>query len=51
MLISDAPPWLMNGSGMPVIGIIPMTIPTLTTSWNSNHDATPQAKPQRSRPA
>ena len=44
MLISDAPPWLMNGSGMPVIGMIPMTIPTLTNSWNSSIAATPQAK-------
>ena len=44
MLISDAPPWLMNGSGMPVIGMIPMTMPTLTNSWNSSIAATPQAK-------
>ena len=33
MLISDAPPWVMNGSGMPVTGMIPRTIPTLTSIW------------------
>ena len=44
MLISDAPPWLMNGSGMPVIGMIPITMPTFTNSWNRSIAATPQAK-------
>ena len=28
-LVSDAPPWVMNGSGMPVTGRIPMTMPTM----------------------
>ena len=32
MLTNDAPPWEMNGSGMPVMGMIPMTIPRFTTS-------------------
>ena len=41
MLTSDAPPWLMNGSGMPVTGISPMTIPTFTNTWNSSIDASP----------
>ena len=31
----------MNGSGIPVTGIIPATIPTLTRMWNSNKAATP----------
>ena len=39
MLISDAPPWVMNGSGMPVTGIMPSTMPTLTSSWNSSIEA------------
>ena len=43
MLISDAPPWVTNGSGMPVIGMIPRTIPTFTTSWNRIIEATPAA--------
>ena len=43
MLTSDAPPWVTNGSGMPVIGMIPRTIPTLTTSWNRIIEATPAA--------
>ena len=43
MLTSEAPPWVTNGSGMPVIGMIPMTIPTLTTSWNRTIDAMPAA--------
>ena len=45
MLMSDAPPWVMNGSGIPVIGMIPMTIPTLMTSWNRSIEATPEAIP------
>ena len=31
VLTSDAPPWVMNGSGMPVTGMIPATMPALTS--------------------
>ena len=41
MLTSDAPPWLMNGSGIPVTGMIPTTMPTFTNTWNSSIEATP----------
>ena len=44
MLISEAPPWVTNGRGMPVIGMIPMTMPTLTTSWNRIIDAIPRRR-------
>ena len=43
MLTSDAPPWVTNGSGMPVIGMIPSTIPALTMSWNRIIEASPAA--------
>ena len=43
MLISDAPPWVMNGNGMPVMGMIPITIPTLTKSWNTIIEPSPAA--------
>ena len=33
-----------TASGMPVIGMTPRTIPTLTTSWNTIIEATPAAK-------
>ena len=36
---------------MPVIGMIPMTIPTLTTSWKSSIDATPLANDEPERVA
>ncbi len=35
-LMSDAPPWVTNGSGMPVMGMTPRTMPTLTISWKSS---------------
>ena len=41
MLTSDAPPWLMNGSGMPVTGSSPITMPTFTNTWNRSIDARP----------
>ena len=41
MLTSEAPPWVTNGSGIPVIGMIPRTMPTFTTSWNRIIDASP----------
>ena len=36
-LISDAPPCETNGSGMPVIGMIPTTIPRLTIELEQDH--------------
>ena len=49
MLTSDAPPWVMNGSGMPVMGITPRTMPTLTSSWNRSMpaDAAREREPER----
>ena len=41
MLTSDAPPCVTNGNGIPVIGMIPITIPTFTKSWKRTIDATP----------
>ena len=48
-LISDAPPCVMNGSGIPVTGMIPMTIPTFTNTWNRSIDASPapNSEPER----
>ena len=43
MLTSDAPPCVTNGSGMPVIGMTPITMPAFTTSWNRIIDANPAA--------
>ena len=53
MLTSDAPPWLMNGSGMPVTGRRPITIPTFTNTWNRSIDArpAPNSVPNGSRDA
>ena len=42
-LMSEAPPWVTNGSGIPVIGITPMTIPMLTANWKKIIEATPAA--------
>ena len=39
----DDPPYDRNGNGMPVIGMIPITIPTLTNIWIANIDAMPAA--------
>src|SRR5581483_10249530 len=35
------PPELISGSGIPVTGILPTTIPTFTNTWNNNSAATP----------
>ena len=50
---SEAPPLLMNGRGIPVTGIRPMTMPTFTNSWNSSIDASPapNRRPKGSRDA
>ena len=45
-LMSDAPPWVTNGSGIPVIGMTPSTIPTFTIIWNSNM---PAMAPEKAR--
>ena len=41
--IIDEPPTLTNGSGMPVIGAIPIVMPTLTKIWNSSATTMPPA--------
>ena len=33
---SDEPPYDINKSGIPVIGIMPITIPTLTMKWKKS---------------
>ena len=47
------PPYVTNGNGMPVTGMTPMTMPTLTGSWNTIIEARPTAIiiPNASRPA
>ncbi len=41
----------MNGSGMPVTGIMPIVMPTFTKAWKRKMVATPTARstPKRSR--
>src|ERR1700694_351480 len=39
----ELPPTLTNGSGIPVIGAIPIVIPTLMKIWMSNANAMPPA--------
>ena len=53
LLIIDEPPTETNGSGIPVIGAIPIVIPTLTNTWNTNANTIPAATiaPNRSRGA
>src|SRR5205823_7979119 len=41
--IIDEPPTLTNGSGMPVIGAMPIVIPTFTKIWNSKATTMPPA--------
>src|SRR5437763_12069792 len=41
--IIDEPPTLTNGKGMPVIGAIPIVIPTLTKIWKSSATTIPAA--------
>ena len=43
MLTRDAPPCVTNGNGMPVIGMIPITMPAFTISWKRIIDAMPAA--------
>jgi hypothetical protein len=38
--ITDEPPALMSGKGIPVMGAIPMFMPTLTKIWNKKATAT-----------
>ena len=37
----DDPPYEINGSGTPVIGINPRVIPIFSNIWNENHAMTP----------
>ena len=39
---SDEPPYDIKRSGIPVIGMIPITIPTLTTKWKNNIPRIPE---------
>src|SRR5438270_880612 len=41
--INDGPPTLTNGSGMQVIGAMPIVMPTFTKIWNSNATTMPPA--------
>ena len=41
--IIDDPPTLMNGNGIPVIGAIPIVIPTFTKIWKRNATTIPPA--------
>ena len=40
---TDDPPYDISGNGMPVMGMIPMVIPTLTKTWNISMAAMPPA--------
>ena len=37
------PPYDMNGSGMPVIGMMPIVIPMFSKTWIANIASTPMA--------
>src|SRR3990170_837436 len=41
---SELPPYETKGRGMPVIGMIPTVIPTLTNIWRASIDAMPAAR-------
>ena len=43
LLIIDEPPTETNGSGMPVIGAMPIVMPTFTNTWNRNAKTMPAA--------
>ncbi len=49
MLTSDAPPWVTNGSGMPVIGMIPITMPDVDDQLEQDHrgEAGREQRPER----
>ena len=40
---TDDPPYDISGRGMPVMGMIPMVMPTLTNTWNINIAVIPPA--------
>jgi hypothetical protein len=42
-VIIDEPPTETNGSGMPVIGAIPIVIALFTNTWKRNMNAIPPA--------
>jgi hypothetical protein len=39
----EDPPYDKNSRGIPVIGMIPITIPTLTIKWKKNINRIPEA--------
>ena len=41
--ITAEPPYDMNGSGMPVIGMMPIVMPMFSNIWNANIASTPTA--------
>ena len=43
-LISDAPPWVTNGSGMPVMGITPMTMPDVDDELEQRSSTRPRRR-------
>ena len=43
VVITEEPPYDMSGSGIPVIGMIPMVMPTLTKTWNISIAVMPPA--------
>ena len=49
MLTSDAPPWVTNGSGIPVIGMIPMHHPDVDDELEQDHRGEPgrEQRPER----
>ena len=40
---NDEPPYDKKSSGIPVIGIMPITMPTLMTKWKKNKTRMPTA--------
>ena len=41
LAIAADPPYDMNGSGRPVIGIMPSVMPMFSNTWNANIASTP----------
>ena len=48
-MIIDEPPTETNGSGMPVIGAMPIVMPTLTKTWKRNMNDDARRRRSRSR--
>ena len=47
--IIDVPPADTNGSGMPVIGMMPSDIPMFSNIWKASHATMPVARPSAAR--